>query len=77
MEIIIAPPAVYVIGNHLILSLMVQEVIVGIGFAGAVFYVGQLIYKSLQSKSACTSGCGKCGALDFQKIEAQIKKKGI
>jgi len=56
---------------------MVQEVIVGIVFAGAVFYVGQLIYRSLQSKSACTSGCGKCGALDFQKIEAQIKKKGI
>lgn len=56
---------------------MVQEVIVGIVFAGAVFYVGQLIYKSLQSKSACSTGCGKCGALDIQKIESQIKKKGF
>jgi len=56
---------------------MIQEIIVGIVFAGAVFYVGQLIYKSLQSKSACTTGCGKCGAMDFQKIEAQIKKKGL
>jgi hypothetical protein len=56
---------------------MIQEVILGIVFAGAVFYVGQLIYKSLQSKSACTTGCGKCGALDIQKIEAQIKKKGL
>ena len=55
---------------------MLQEILVGIGFAGAVFYVGQLIYKSLQSKSACATGCGKCGAVDFQKIEAQIKKKG-
>ena len=55
---------------------MVQEVIVGIVFSGAVFYIGQLIYKSLQSKSACATGCGKCGALDIQKIEAQMKKKG-
>lgn len=56
---------------------MVQEILVGIVFAGAVFYVGQLIYKSLQSKSACTTGCGKCGAVDFQKIESQLKKKGL
>jgi hypothetical protein len=56
---------------------MVQEIIVGLAFVGAVAYVGQLLYKSLQSKSACTSGCGKCAALDFQKIEAQIKKKGL
>jgi hypothetical protein len=55
---------------------MVQEILVAVVFAGAVFYVGQLIYKSLQNKSACASGCGKCGAVDFQKIEGQIKKKG-
>jgi hypothetical protein len=56
---------------------MVQEIIVAIVFLGAVFYVGRLIYLSLQSKSACATGCGKCGAVDFQKIEAQIKKKGL
>ena len=56
---------------------MIQEVIVGIIFAGAVFYVGQLVYKSVQSKSACTTGCGKCGALDVKKLEAQIKEKGL
>jgi hypothetical protein len=61
----------------LILGSMVQEIIVAIVFAGAVFYVGQLIYKSLQSKSACTTGCGKCGALDIQKIEAQINEKRL
>jgi hypothetical protein len=55
---------------------MVQEILLVIIFAGAVLYVAQLVYKSLQSKSACDSGCGKCGAVDFQKIEAQIKKKG-
>jgi hypothetical protein len=56
---------------------MIQEVLVGIVFAGAVFYVGQLIYKSFQSKSVCATGCGKCGALDVKKIEAQIKQKGL
>ena len=56
---------------------MIQEIIVGLVFAGAVFYVGQLVYKSFQSKSACSTGCGKCGALDLQNIEAQIKKKGL
>jgi hypothetical protein len=56
---------------------MLQEIIVGIAFIGAVSYVGHLIYKSLQSKSACSTGCGKCGALDLQKIEAQIKEKRL
>ena len=56
---------------------MVQEIIVGLAFVGAIAYVGQLVYKNLQSKSTCASGCGKCGALDIQKIEAQIKKKGL
>lgn len=55
---------------------MIQEVLVGIVFAGALFYVGRLIYKNFQSKSACATGCGKCGAIDVKKIEAQIKQKG-
>jgi hypothetical protein len=56
---------------------MLQEIIVGIVFMGAVSYVGHLIYKSLQSKSACSTGCGKCGAIDLQKIESQIKAKRL
>lgn len=56
---------------------MLQEIIVGIVFLGALIYVGRLFYRSLQAKSACDSGCGKCGAIDFQKIEAQIKKEGL
>jgi hypothetical protein len=46
-------------------------------FLGALAYVGRLILRSFQAKSACASGCGKCGAVDFQKIEAQIKKGGL
>ncbi|HEY3405273.1 MAG TPA: FeoB-associated Cys-rich membrane protein [Ohtaekwangia sp.] len=56
---------------------MIQQLLVGLIFAGALFYVGRLIYKSFQSKSACTSGCGKCGVVDFQKIEKQIQKEKL
>lgn len=56
---------------------MIQLIIVFIIFLGALAYVGNLIYKSFKAKSACSSGCGKCGAVDFQKIEAQIKKQGL
>jgi hypothetical protein len=55
---------------------MIQQIIVGITFLGALFYVGLLIYRSFQNKS-CATGCGKCGAVDFQKIEAELKKKGV
>lgn len=56
---------------------MIQEVLLGMVFAGAVFYVVRLIYKNFQSKSACATGCGKCGALDIKKIEARLKEKGV
>jgi len=56
---------------------MIQQFIVGLVFLGALAYVGRLIYKSFQAKSACDSGCGKCGAVDFNKIEKQLKEKGV
>jgi len=56
---------------------MLQQILVGSIFLGAVVYVGRLIYKSFHVKSGCATGCGKCGAVDFEKIEAQIKKEGL
>ena len=56
---------------------MLQQIFVGAIFLGAVYYVGRLVYRSFQAKSSCDSGCGKCGAIDFAQIEAQMKKKGI
>ena len=56
---------------------MVQSLIVGFVFLLALGYVGRLIYKSFQAKSACESGCGKCGAVDFNKIEKQLREKGL
>jgi len=56
---------------------MIQQILVALVFAAALFYVGRLIYKSFQAKSACSTGCGKCGAVDFQKIEEQLRKQGL
>jgi hypothetical protein len=54
---------------------MIQQIIIGAIFLGAVFYVGRLIYRSFHAKS-CATGCGKCNAVDFTKIEEQLKAKG-
>ncbi len=56
---------------------MVQSIIVFLVFAIAVFYVARLAYKSIHAKESCATGCGKCGAVDFKKIEQQLKEKGI
>jgi hypothetical protein len=56
---------------------MIQQIIIGILFIGAVFYIGRMIYKNFTAKSGCASGCGKCGAIDFDKIEQQLKEKGV
>jgi hypothetical protein len=52
-----------------------QQILLILVFAAAVFYIGSVIYKSFQAKSGCSSACGKCGAIDFTKIEEQIKEK--
>jgi hypothetical protein len=45
----------------------IQVVIILILFAGAIFYVGRMIYKSLSAKKGCGSDC-KCG-VDFSGVE--------
>ncbi|WP_379085662.1 FeoB-associated Cys-rich membrane protein [Pedobacter sp. UC225_65] len=42
-------------------------------FAGALFYVGRMIYRAIYPKSTgCASGCGKCAA-NFDNIPAPKK----
>lgn len=55
---------------------MIQQILVVIIFTIALFYIGRLIYRNFQAKSACSSGCGKCG-IDFEKIEQQLEKKKL
>ena len=56
---------------------MIQQILVGLIFIGALAYVGRLIVRNFQAKSSCDSGCGKCNAVDFARIEKQLKEKGI
>ncbi|HEX7366356.1 MAG TPA: FeoB-associated Cys-rich membrane protein [Pelobium sp.] len=48
----------------------IQLLIVILLFAGAIFYILRLVYKSLTAKKGCASGCGKC-AVDFSKPETK------
>ncbi len=54
-----------------------QELIVILLFAGALYYIGFIFYRSLKadSGSGCAKGCGGCHAVDFSKIEQQIRQK--
>ena len=55
---------------------MAQQIIIVLLFLGAVVYLGYVIYKSFQTRSGCSSGCGSCG-VDFNKIQKDLKKKGV
>ena len=57
---------------------MGQEIIVWLIFAGALFYIGRLIYRSFKPANGfCSKGCGSCGAIDFKKLEKELEKKGL
>ncbi len=46
----------------------IQLIIVALLFAGAVFYVSRLVYKTLTAKKGCGTNC-KCG-VDFSSIDS-------
>ncbi len=51
----------------------IQFILMIIIFAGALFYVGRMIYRAISPKSTgCASGCGKCAA-NFDNIPAPKK----
>ena len=54
---------------------MLQQLIIASLFITALVYVGRLMYKAFQAKTACSTGCAKCGAIDFAKIEAELISK--
>jgi hypothetical protein len=56
---------------------MIQTLLVGLIFIAAVAYIVRLIFSSFQSKTGCASGCGKCNAVDFKKLKAELREKGI
>jgi hypothetical protein len=52
----------------------VQVILVFLIFSLAVFSLGRMIYRSLSSKKACASNCGKCSA-DFSTIKIPEAKR--
>jgi hypothetical protein len=56
---------------------MIQEILLAIIFAGALAYLGRVLYRQFQANSACASGCGKCSVVDFNKIESDLKSRGL
>jgi hypothetical protein len=55
---------------------MLQEILVVLIFLGSLTYLSSILYKTFVVKNTgCATGCGKCGAVDFQKIEKQLKEK--
>jgi hypothetical protein len=56
---------------------MIQEITVGLLFAGAGVYIFNILRKSFSLKEgACPKGCG-CSKIDFKKIEEDVKKARI
>jgi hypothetical protein len=56
---------------------MIQPLLVALIFMAAVAYLARVLFRSFQSKTDCASGCGKCSAVDFKKLEAELREKGI
>ena len=55
-----------------------ENIIIALIFLSAIFYLGNIVRKnfSLKNKAGCSKGCGSCGAIDFDKIEAAMSAKG-
>jgi hypothetical protein len=54
---------------------MIQEITIGLLFGGAAIYLGNMVRTSFSHKGGCVKGCGSCGKIDIEKIEAAIRQK--
>ncbi|MES2516457.1 MAG: FeoB-associated Cys-rich membrane protein [Bacteroidota bacterium] len=52
-----------------------ESIIIGLIFVSAITYLGNIVRKnfSLKNKAGCSKGCGSCGAIDFEKIAADME----
>jgi hypothetical protein len=52
-----------------------ENIIIGLIFLSAIAYLGNIVYQNFnpKNKAGCAKGCGSCGAIDFDKIVAEIK----
>ncbi len=52
---------------------MIQELIVGAIFVGALFFLGKLVYRAFSGNPSCSGGCDSCNVIDVEAIEKKIK----
>jgi hypothetical protein len=50
-----------------------QTIAVILLFTLSVAWLIRLLYRQFTTKRTCDNGCGKCGAVDFEAIEKQIR----
>lgn len=55
-----------------------QETIIFILFAGAIFFVGRMLYRQYKAEDGCGEGCHGCDISDVSKkpLPAHLTKKG-
>jgi FeoB-associated Cys-rich membrane protein len=51
---------------------MVQEIIIGILFVLALFFLGRMVYRAFTQKENCSAGCS-CSNVSIKEIEAKMK----
>jgi FeoB-associated Cys-rich membrane protein len=54
---------------------MIQEILILVVFLGALGFLGSLLFKNLQAKEGCTTGCGKCSPADIAKMGIPSEEK--
>lgn len=54
---------------------MYQEMIIGLLFAVALFFLGRMVYRQFTRKDGCGEGCGcsSASAVSMQEIEKKLK----
>ncbi|HXC03394.1 MAG TPA: FeoB-associated Cys-rich membrane protein [Bacteroidia bacterium] len=56
--------------------LNIQEIIVYLLFASALFYIGRKVWNSMRKKD-CGGGCAGCGTIDIKAIEEKIRREQL
>jgi K+-transporting ATPase c subunit len=51
---------------------MGQEIIIGLLFTIALFFLGRMVYKAFTQKENCAAGCS-CSTVSIQEIEKKIE----
>gem|GEM_PF-688524 len=70
------PEADVYIEVDLYFCLMIQQLLIALLFAAALFYLGRMGWRAWRAKNACSTGCGKCSVADMGQMAKNIEKAG-